>query len=124
MAKSIRDIPKKTRGRPSTGGRGEGIMVRWQPSQMRELDRWIAKQHDPFTRPEAIRRLVEMGLQAEGEARRTSGARSGARAAELAKGVIDSRMPADATPDERQTRKERLLKGPSTFRDVRKDRSK
>jgi hypothetical protein len=65
MAKSIRDIPKKGRGRPSTGGRREGVMVRLEPDQFEALDAWIAKQAEPFTRPEAIRCLVELGLRAK-----------------------------------------------------------
>ena len=44
MAKSIRDIPKKKRGRPSTGGRREGILVRLETDQFDALDAWIAKQ--------------------------------------------------------------------------------
>jgi hypothetical protein len=35
-----------------------------QPPQMAALDAWIAKQREPLTRPEAIRRLVEAGLKA------------------------------------------------------------
>ena len=65
MAKSIRDIPKKKPGRPSTGGRREGILVRLEADQFGALDAWIAKQKEPgLSRPEAIRRLVELGLQA------------------------------------------------------------
>jgi hypothetical protein len=65
MAKSIRDIPKKRRGRPSTGGRRDGILVRLEPDQFDKLDAWIAKQKDKaaLSRPEAIRRLVELGLK-------------------------------------------------------------
>jgi hypothetical protein len=64
MAKSIKDIPKKRRGRPSTGGRREGILVRLEPAQFEALDGWIEKQKDPdLSRPEAIRRLVEIGLK-------------------------------------------------------------
>jgi hypothetical protein len=48
----------------------------------------------------------------------------GVRAAELAADVIDSRMAAHATTEERETRKRRLVKGPSSFRDVRKDHPK
>jgi hypothetical protein len=60
MAKSIKGIPKKRgRGRPSTGGRREGVMVRLQPSQLAALDAWIAKQDAPLTRPEAIRAMME-----------------------------------------------------------------
>lgn len=66
MAKSIRDIPKKKRGRPSTGGRRDGILVRLESDQFEALDGWIAKQREPtLSRPEAIRRLVEIGLKAK-----------------------------------------------------------
>jgi hypothetical protein len=60
MAKSIRDTPKKRgRGRPPTGGRREGVMVRLEPSQLTRLDAWIAQQEKPYTRPEAIRGMME-----------------------------------------------------------------
>ena len=65
MAKSIRDIPKKVRGRPPTGGRRDGVLVRFEPEQLQELDAWIAKQENEPSRPEAIRRLVELGLKAK-----------------------------------------------------------
>ena len=65
MSKSIRDIPKKKRGRPSTGGRREGVLVRLEPEQFEALDAWIAKQKPKSSRPEAIRRLVELGLKAK-----------------------------------------------------------
>jgi hypothetical protein len=58
MAKSINDIPKKKPGRPATG-KGEGVLVRLQPSQLAALDAWIAKQDRPLTRPEAIRAMME-----------------------------------------------------------------
>lgn len=65
MAKSINDIPKKGPGRPATG-RGEGVLVRLQPLHLNALDSWIAKQKEHgLTRPEAIRRLVELGLKAK-----------------------------------------------------------
>ena len=58
MAKSINDIPKKKPGRPATG-KGEGVLVRLQPSQLAALDTWIAKQDAPLSRPEAIRAMME-----------------------------------------------------------------
>jgi len=65
MKKSIRDIAKKGRGRPKTTGLGTGILVRMH-DQLEALDVWIAKQKEPgLTRPEAIRRLVELGLKAK-----------------------------------------------------------
>jgi hypothetical protein len=63
MSKSIRDIPKTKRGRPKTTGQGAGIMVRAHDEFLSSLDAWITKQKEPgLSRPEAIRRLVELGL--------------------------------------------------------------
>jgi hypothetical protein len=59
---TISDIGKKRIGRPPIGA--VPIMVRVLPDQAAALDAWIKKQKDPdLTRPEAIRRLVELGLQ-------------------------------------------------------------
>lgn len=66
MAKSIRDIPKKKRGRPSTGGRRDGVLVRFETEQLDEIDRWAAEQDEVPSRPAAIRHLVELGLRAKG----------------------------------------------------------
>lgn len=65
MSKSIRDIPKKKPGRPSTGGRREGVLVRLETHEFEALDKWLSKQKEPLSRPEAIRRLVEIGLTAK-----------------------------------------------------------
>jgi hypothetical protein len=63
MTKSI-SRTRKTRGRPPTGA--ESIHLRVLPEQSAEVDAWIAKQKEPWlTRPEAIRRLVELGLKAK-----------------------------------------------------------
>ena len=62
MGKSIRDIAKKKRGRPKSTGLGTGILVRMH-DQLEALDAWIMKQAEPMTRPEAIRQLIERGLQ-------------------------------------------------------------
>ena len=39
-----------------------GVMVRMAGDTLAELDRWISRQADRPSRPEAIRRLVELGL--------------------------------------------------------------
>jgi hypothetical protein len=57
-------ISRKKRGPPPTG-KGVPILVRLQPPLLAEVDQWIAKQDIPFTRPEAIRRLVECALAAK-----------------------------------------------------------
>lgn len=54
--------PKK-RGRPATGV-GKPVQVRFQPSDLSEIDAWIAAQDDNPSRPEAVRRLVQWGLKA------------------------------------------------------------
>ncbi|MGL3208315.1 hypothetical protein [Bradyrhizobium sp. BR 1433] len=42
-------------------------MVRLEEDQFEALDQWIARQDAALSRPEAIRRLVEIGLQAKGK---------------------------------------------------------
>ena len=63
MGKSIKGTPKK-RGRPPTTGRGLQIGMRWQDPELSAIDEWRTK-HDVASRPEAIRRLVELGLKAK-----------------------------------------------------------
>jgi hypothetical protein len=67
MAKSIGVITKKKRGRPVTTGKGTLIGVRLLDDPMSTLDDWIAKQREPgLSRPEAIRRLIEIALRVKG----------------------------------------------------------
>jgi hypothetical protein len=65
MAKSIRVITKKARGRPVTTGKGTLIGVRLQSDQLDALDGWISKQDVPLTRPEALRAMLAAGLKAK-----------------------------------------------------------
>jgi hypothetical protein len=59
-------IAKKRRG-PIPTGKGQQIVVRMQPAPLADLDRWIKGQKEPdLSRPEAIRRLVEIGMKAKG----------------------------------------------------------
>ena len=46
---------------------GDPVMVRVQPDMAKHLDDWRRKQDDLPGRPEAIRRLVELGLKAKGK---------------------------------------------------------
>lgn len=70
MAKStIIGSSKKKRGRPALyeGSNGKGapqIGLRLPPDDLAAVDAWIARQKEPdLSRPEAIRRLVELGLK-------------------------------------------------------------
>ena len=51
-------ITQKRRG-PAPTGKGTLIGVRLQPPQLAALDAWIDKQKATFTRPEAIRAIME-----------------------------------------------------------------
>jgi hypothetical protein len=63
MAKSNKVVPKKRRGRPSTG-RDPVTAIRLSKEMRAKVDRWAEEQADEPGRSEAIRRLVELGLKA------------------------------------------------------------
>jgi len=104
-------------GRPATGS-DPSRTFRLSDEFMATLDAWAARQADEPTRSEAIRRLVELGLTVKSAVRPT--AKAAARAAELAAKAIDKHADMSAPSAERESRKNRLLKGPSVFWDVRK----
>jgi hypothetical protein len=54
-------ITQKRRG-PKPTGVGVLIGVRLHPEQIAAIDQWIAEQFTAYTRPEAIRALVDLGL--------------------------------------------------------------
>jgi len=60
MARAISNIEKQ-RGRPATGA--TPIMVRVLPDQLKAIDDWIEQDGGRFSRPEAIRQLVAIGLR-------------------------------------------------------------
>jgi hypothetical protein len=124
MTKSIRDIAKKRVGRPKTTGLGTGIMVRGHEDFLRPLDAWIAKQKDQPSRPEAIRRLVELALAVKTPVRPVSQPGRKLRAQELATKEIEKIIDPAAPPEERAQRRRRLTKGPEEFQEVRVDRPK
>jgi len=111
---------KKRKCRPATG---QGVQVgeRWSAEAVRAIDHWRSKQADLPRRPEAIRRLVELGLAVRQPVRPKS-AKTARRAAELATKVIDKHIDPAAPAAERAERKRRILKGPSSFRDIRRDK--
>src|ERR1700674_4215782 len=117
---SIKAKPKK-RGRPATG-RDPMMGFRAAPVLRASIVKWAENQPDIPTLSEATRRLVELGLTVKSAARPT--AKAAARAAELAAKAIDEHADMSAPSTERESRKNRLLKGPSVFWDVRKDSAK
>src|SRR5258708_285620 len=114
-------IPQKKRGPPATG-KGEPVVVRMHSPMLTDLDAWIAKQKQPFpTRPEAVRRLVEIGLKIKTPTRPASKPGRRLRAQELATKAIEKIIDPAAPPEERAQRRRRLTKGPTEFRDSRVD---
>jgi hypothetical protein len=120
MSKStVSDNRKKRIGRPPVGATLIGVRV--PPAGVAELDAWIKKNAPDLSRPEAIRRLVELGLTVK--KRSMPSERQRTALADLAAKAIDS-LTVEAPDDERTSRKQRLIKGPEEFRGVRVDRPK
>jgi len=61
MKSRINNIKKSKRGRPSI--ESEAVTVRMAVDALQNIDDWRRKQDDLPGRPEAIRRLVELGLK-------------------------------------------------------------
>jgi hypothetical protein len=92
------------------------------PEQFSAIDAWIAKQKEPdLSRPEAIRRLVELGLKVKTPARPVSKPGRRLRAQELATTAIEKMIDPSAPTEERAQRRRRLTKGPLEFREDRVD---
>ena len=124
MSKLIRVITKKRRGRPVTTGKGTLIGVRLLHPSLAALDDWIGRQREPdISRPEAIRRLVEIGLTVKARPKQPSPARA-KKANEMAAKQLDRLVDKSAPVEEQASRKQRLLKGPGEFSKVRVDRAK
>jgi hypothetical protein len=61
---TVSNIRKKKRiGRPPVGA--IPVLVRIPPKEIEPIDDWISEQGEYVSRPEAIRRLVELGLKAK-----------------------------------------------------------
>jgi hypothetical protein len=97
-------------------------VVRFDQTMIDAVEKWRSKQRPVPNLPEAIRRLVELSLQSS-EPLRAPSKKAAARASKMAGEEIDRLSQQSATPEEREIRKRRLLKGPKEFRDIR-DRPK
>src|ERR1700761_3644773 len=98
-ASSVNTTPKWKR----SAAIGTLVGVRLQDDQLTAVDTWAGKQEPPATRPEAIRRLVELGLTVK-TARVANKSGRRARAQELAETAIDKIGDPSAHPEERAQR--------------------
>jgi hypothetical protein len=117
---------KRKRGRPKGSGAtgiGKLIGVRAHGRFLMAVDRWRLKQQVPPARAAAVRRLAEIGLEAEHmrAARRPVGTLAASKASQMAGHEIERLIDQSAAPEERARRKRRLLKGPGEFREFRDD---
>jgi hypothetical protein len=64
-------ISRKKRGPPPTG-KGAPILVRVQPALLSKVDEWITNSDSSLTRPEAIRRLIEIALAVKAKRQNTN----------------------------------------------------
>src|SRR5260370_37155127 len=100
---------QKKRAAPRTD-KGTLIALRLEPGLLARVDRWAASQKDDPSRPEAIRRLVELGV--------SIALRTGVRTEEAAKAAERARQESDplvddpASDEERSLRKGGLMNGP------------
>ena len=117
MAKSITVKPK--RGRPATG-RDPFVGIRLPATLIESIQAWSEK-NDAASRSEAIRRLVELGLEVKTTTRPVSKSGRRLRAKELATTAIEKIMNPSASSEERAQRTRRLTKGPTEFREDRVD---
>lgn len=109
-------IPRKNRkSRAETG-----IELRASTELRTLIESWAAKRADKPSLSEAVRRLAERGLVTAQSNRRTS-PKAAAKASAMAGTQIDHLSDRSAPLEEQEKRKRRLLKGPSEFRDIRKD---
>ena len=117
MAKSIAVKPK--RGRPATG-RDPFIGIRLPATLIESIQAWSEK-NDAASRSEAIRRLVELGLEIKTTTRPVSKSGRRLRARDLATKAIEKMIDPSAPAEERAHRRRRLTKGPTEFREDRID---
>src|SRR5262249_35930046 len=93
-----------------TAGHDTSTTIHLSSELRKRVDAWAAKQSDKPTRPEAILRLVELGL--ETTHRSGSPANRAAKASELAAHEIDRLIDPSSTDEERQLRKLKAYQGP------------
>ncbi len=97
--------------------------IAFDHAMIEAIENWRARQEPVPSMSEAIRQLVEAGLaNAPAAGRRSKEATS--KASELAGEMIDWLRDRSAPAEEQAQRKRRLIKGPSEFREMRKDVAK
>ena len=90
---------------------------------LKSIDRWRRSQTDKPSRADAVRRIVEqafVGKTAPGQSSKDAARKASHLAARAIEGLGDKSQPVA----EQQRRKQRLIRGPNEFRDIRDDQPK
>jgi hypothetical protein len=120
-------LPKKKSDRPEAG-RDLTMAIRFPTKLRGAIIKWAENQQDAPEIPEAVRRLVEMGLASKHPApkspssKQKSRSNQRTRASEMAGTAIDAMIDKSATTEDKVYRKRRLIKGPDEFQTLRANR--
>ena len=109
-------------GRPPGRIQLHPFQMRVSAAFLKLIDVWRLKQPDQPSRAEAIRRLVDMALASSKPRRGSPDAAQ--KALKLATEAVEKLTEKSAPAEEQQRRKRRLIRGPSEFREIRKDQPK
>jgi hypothetical protein len=123
MKASKKNVVRKRPGRPATG-QDRVTAIRLSADLRANVDAWASAEDDRPGRSEAIRRLVELGLEVKTTTRPVSKSGRRLRARELATNAIEKIIDPAAPDEERAQRSRRLTKGPTEFREARVDQPK
>jgi hypothetical protein len=118
MVKSVRDADHETR--PKAADSDVVFRLTIDDALLTAIDTWRTGKDD-ISRPDAVRRLVRLGLDADRVSKPAPKAQRTSRALELAAKQIDKLIDPAAPPEERDRRLSRLVKGPPEFVDARVD---
>ena len=117
-------MKKETTKRKAVVRKSNPLMgFRADPITRAKIVKWAEKQPDKPTMPDAIRRLVSLGLSAKAHMKKASRTRVN-EANAMAANQLDQLADPSATAEQQEIRKHRLLQGPTEFRDIRVDRAK
>lgn len=104
-------------------GKDPMMGFRAPPALRASIVRWAETQPDSPSLPDAVRRLVEMGLAARSRSRHARSAKA-EKANEMASLQLDRLADETAPAQEQAKRKRQLLRGPEEFESSRVDRRK
>ncbi len=99
------------------------ILIRFNDDQLRMIDEWRRNQTDRPTRSAAVQRLIVQSLATSPPTQRT-GPKAASKARAMAGREVDRMVDPSVSAEEKAKRMQRLLKGPSEFRDMRQDHPK